>query len=112
MFQGVWVIWAKSPFLHSLDVPMKMFAYSLAVLKQQTLGRTDHVHCLQIPIDYPDTFAVTFSCLFTAICHVIVQKCLSVRQHNKLVVKNCENFCHYVDVSRRLGNLGKISIPT
>ena len=47
VFEGVWVIRAKPTFLHSLDVPMKLFANSLAVLNQQTLGWTDHVHCFQ-----------------------------------------------------------------
>ena len=32
VFEGVCVICAKSPFLHSLDVPIKMFANSPAVL--------------------------------------------------------------------------------
>ena len=30
--EGVWVICAKPPFIHSLDVPIKMFANSLAGL--------------------------------------------------------------------------------
>ena len=47
VFEGVWVICAKSTFLHRLDVPIKMFDNSLAALNQQTLGRTDHVHCFQ-----------------------------------------------------------------
>ena len=47
VFEGVWVICAKPPFLHSLDVQIKMLANSLAVLNQQTLGKTDHVHCSQ-----------------------------------------------------------------
>ena len=47
VFEGVMVICAKPPSLHSPDVPIKMFANSLAVLNQQTLGRTDHVHCYQ-----------------------------------------------------------------
>ena len=47
VFEGVWVIRAKPPSLHSLDVPIKMFANSLVVLKKQTLGRADHVHCFQ-----------------------------------------------------------------
>ena len=40
---------AKPSFLHSLDVPIEMFANSFTVLKQQTLGRTrtKHVHCFQ-----------------------------------------------------------------
>ena len=41
------VICEKLPFLHSLDALIKMFANSLTVLKQQTLGKTDHVHCFQ-----------------------------------------------------------------
>ena len=45
VFEGVWVICAKATFLHSLDVQIKMFTNSLTVLNQQTLGRTDHVHC-------------------------------------------------------------------
>ena len=40
-------ICAKPPFPHSLDVPIRMFANSLAILNQQTLGRTNHVHCFQ-----------------------------------------------------------------
>ena len=47
VFEGVWVFCAKPTFLHSLDVPIKMFSNSLTVLNQQTLGRTDHVHRLQ-----------------------------------------------------------------
>ena len=47
VFEGVYVICAKSLFLHSLDVPIKMFANSLAVINQKTLGTTDHVHCFQ-----------------------------------------------------------------
>ena len=47
VFEGAYVICAKSPFLHSLDVPIKMFANSLAVLNQQTLEMTDRVHCFQ-----------------------------------------------------------------
>ena len=41
------VICEKLSFLHSLDVLIKMFTNSLAVLNQQKLGRTDHVHCFQ-----------------------------------------------------------------
>ena len=47
VFEGAWVICAKPPFLHSLDVPIKMFANNLAVLNQQTLRRINHVHCFQ-----------------------------------------------------------------
>ena len=47
VFEGVCVICAKYPFLHSLDVPIRIFANSLAVLDQQTLGMIDHVHCFQ-----------------------------------------------------------------
>ena len=47
VFEGVWVICAKPPFLRSLYVPIKMSANSLTVLNQQTLGKTDHVHCFQ-----------------------------------------------------------------
>ena len=47
VFEGIWVIRAKPPFLHTLDVPIKMFAHILAKLKQQTLGRTNHIHCFQ-----------------------------------------------------------------
>ena len=46
--EGIWKICAKPPFLHSLDVPIKMFTNSLAVLQQKTLGRTDRIHCFQI----------------------------------------------------------------
>ena len=38
---------SRCPFLHSLDVLVKMFTNSLAVLNLQILGRTDHVHCFQ-----------------------------------------------------------------
>ena len=49
---------APDPYiLPSLDVPIKMFANSLAVLNQQTLGRTDHAHCFQTQF--------TESCLVT-----------------------------------------------
>ena len=37
----------KLPFLHSLDALIQIFANSLAVLNQETMGRTDHVHCFQ-----------------------------------------------------------------
>ena len=47
VFEGIWVICAKLPFLPSLDVPIKMFANSLAILNQQTLRRINHVHCFQ-----------------------------------------------------------------
>ena len=47
VFEGVWIICAKPSFLHSLDVPIKIFANSLAVLNQQTPRRIDHVHCFQ-----------------------------------------------------------------
>ena len=48
VFEGVWVICAKPPFLHSLDGPLKMFQINtFAVLKQQTLEKTDPVHCFQ-----------------------------------------------------------------
>ena len=46
--EGIWKICAKPPFLHSLDVPIKMFTNSLAVLHQKTLERTDRIHCFQI----------------------------------------------------------------
>ena len=45
VFEAVCVICARSPFLHSLNVPIKMFTNSLAVLNQQTLRTTDHTHC-------------------------------------------------------------------
>ena len=45
VFEGIWLIWAKLPFLHSLDALVKMFANSLTVLNQETMGRTNHVHC-------------------------------------------------------------------
>ena len=47
VFECVCVICVKSPFLHSLDVPMKMFANSLTILNQQTWGMIDCVHCFQ-----------------------------------------------------------------
>ena len=47
VFESVCVICAKYPFLHSLDVPIKMFANSLVVLNQQTLVTAYHVHCFQ-----------------------------------------------------------------
>ena len=43
VFEGIWVIPVKE-FLHSLDVPIKIFANSLTFLNQQTLGRTNHVN--------------------------------------------------------------------
>ena len=58
VFEGVWVICAKSIFLHSLDVPIKIFANSLAILKQQTLGTTDHVHWFQTESCLVDWFWV------------------------------------------------------
>ena len=39
VFKGIWVICAKPPFLNILDVPIKMFTNTLAVLNQQKLGR-------------------------------------------------------------------------
>ena len=45
--EGVQVICAKPTFLHGLDVPIKLIANSLAVLNQQTMEGTDHVHCFQ-----------------------------------------------------------------
>ena len=47
VFEGVMVICAKPPLLHSPDVLIKMFANSIAVLNQQTMERTDNVHCYQ-----------------------------------------------------------------
>ena len=47
LFEGVWVTCAKLPFLNSIYVLIKMFANNFALLNQQTLGRTDHVHCFQ-----------------------------------------------------------------
>ena len=47
VFEVVCVICAKSPFLRSLNVPIKMFTNSLTVLNQQTLGTTDHTHYFQ-----------------------------------------------------------------
>ena len=47
IFEGVWVICVKPPFLHSLDVPIKMFTNSPAVLNQETQRLTDHVYCFQ-----------------------------------------------------------------
>ena len=44
-YMGIWR--CRCPFLHSLDVPVKVFANSLAVLNLQKLGRADHVHCFQ-----------------------------------------------------------------
>ena len=55
VFEGVWEICAKPPFLHSLDVQIKMLPNSLPVLNQQTLGKIDHVHC-------PETLLIE-SCL-------------------------------------------------
>ena len=46
--EGFWVICAKPPFLHSLDVQIKMFANNLAVLNQQMLEMANHVHYFQI----------------------------------------------------------------
>ena len=56
VFQGVWVICAKSPFVLSLDVPIKMFANSLAILNQQT-----RVHCFQTQLTEKRS---THLCLF------------------------------------------------
>ena len=36
--------------------------------------------------------------VYTAICLVVVRKYLNVRKHGGLVLKHCENFCHYVGV--------------
>ena len=47
VIEGIWAICAKPPYLTSFDVQIKMFANSLALLNQQTQGRTDHVHCFQ-----------------------------------------------------------------
>ena len=58
VFEVVWVIIAKCHSyivsmsrlrcsLHSLDVPIKMFANSIAVLNQQIPGNTDHTHSFQ-----------------------------------------------------------------
>ena len=46
VFEGVWLICAKFSFLHSLDVPIEMFANNLVALDQQT-----HVHCFQTQVD-------------------------------------------------------------
>ena len=45
VYLGRLVIFLKPPFLQSLDVLIKMFTNSLAVLNQQILGRANHVHC-------------------------------------------------------------------
>ena len=47
VFEGVYVNIAKSSFLHSLDVPIKMFANRIAVLNHRIPGKTDHVHHFQ-----------------------------------------------------------------
>ena len=47
VFEGVCIICAKTPFLYSFDALIKMFANSLTVLNQQTLGKTNQVHCFQ-----------------------------------------------------------------
>ena len=47
VFEVVCVICAKSPFIYSLDVPIKMYTNSLVILNQQTVGMTNHVHCFQ-----------------------------------------------------------------
>ena len=47
VFEGVWVICTKPSFLQSLDIPVKISYNSLVILNQQTLGRTDHIHCFQ-----------------------------------------------------------------
>ena len=41
MFVSIWVICAKPPFLHSLNVLIKIFTNSLAVLNQHTLGKNN-----------------------------------------------------------------------
>ena len=47
VFEILWVICAKPPFLHSLDDLIKMFANSLAVLNPETPRKTDHIPCFQ-----------------------------------------------------------------
>ena len=47
IFDDIWVMCVKPPFLHSLDVPIKMFTNSLAVLNQKTLRWTSRVLCFQ-----------------------------------------------------------------
>ena len=48
VFQSMRVIFVKPPFLHSQSwSPNQNFANSFAVLNQQTLVRTNHVHCFQ-----------------------------------------------------------------
>ena len=47
VFESVWVICENPSFLYSLNVPIKMFVNSVAVLTQKTLGSIDHVHCFQ-----------------------------------------------------------------
>ena len=42
------VICEKPLFLHSLNVLIKMFAYSLAISNQQRLGKTNHVHWFRL----------------------------------------------------------------
>ena len=56
VFEGVWVICARSAFLHSVDVPIKMFTNSLAILNQQTPGTTNQVHCFQVESCLVDWF--------------------------------------------------------
>ena len=47
VFDRIWVICEKPPFLHSLDALIKMLAKSLAVLKKQTQRMADHIHRFQ-----------------------------------------------------------------
>ena len=51
IFEGIWVICVKTPFLHSLVVPIKMFTNSLAILKQRTMRRTNYVHCFETQLN-------------------------------------------------------------
>ena len=44
--EGIWVICAKTPFLHTFDVLIKMFANSL----KPTNTETDHVYCFEIQL--------------------------------------------------------------
>ena len=70
--EGVWVICAKTSFLHSIDVLIKMFANSLAVLNQETLYRTDHVHWFQILL--METCLVVWFWLDNKTCCFLFQK--------------------------------------
>ena len=64
VFEGVWVICAKFPFPHSLDVPIKTFANSLDVLNERT-----HIHCFQTQLTESFYFSIVGSARGTLSVH-------------------------------------------